>query len=94
VGGGVFEAISHPTRRRLLLLLSRGERSAGDLASHFDDSRPAVSRHLRVLREAGLVGARGDAQRRVYRLEAALLIEVDEWLVAFRRFWRSRRPPV
>ena len=61
----VFAALADPTRRRLLELLAAGERSAGELAAEFDVSRPAVSRHLRVLREAGLVRARGEGQRRL-----------------------------
>jgi DNA-binding transcriptional ArsR family regulator len=73
------------TRRRLLRLLADGERPAGELASYFDESRPAVSRHLRVLREAGLVSARGDAQRRVYRLEPGPMREVEELVVHLRR---------
>jgi DNA-binding transcriptional ArsR family regulator len=79
-----FEALAHVTRRRLLRLLADGEKPAGELASYFDESRPAVSRHLRVLREAGLVSARGDAQRRVYRLEPGRLREVEELIVDLR----------
>ena len=76
-----FEAIAHVTRRRLLRLLAGGEKPAGELASYFDESRPAVSRHLRVLRDAGLVSVRGDAQRRVYRLEPGPLREVEGFIV-------------
>jgi DNA-binding transcriptional ArsR family regulator len=61
----VFEALADPTRRRILELLAAGERSAGDLAGEFDISRPGVSRHLRVLRESGLVRSRGEGQRRL-----------------------------
>jgi DNA-binding transcriptional ArsR family regulator len=81
----VFEAVAHKTRRRLLRLLADGDRPAGELASYFDESRPAVSRHLRVLREAGLVSARGDAQRRVYRLEPGPMRELEELVVHLRR---------
>jgi DNA-binding transcriptional ArsR family regulator len=81
----VFEAIAHKTRRRLLRLLADGDRPAGELASYFDESRPAVSRHLRVLREARLVSARGDAQRRVYRLEPGPMREVEELILHLRR---------
>jgi DNA-binding transcriptional ArsR family regulator len=86
----VFEALADPTRLRLVELLAEGERSAGELASAFTVSRPAVSRHLRVLREAGLVRARSEAQRRVYGLDPAPLAELDAWLAAYRPFWRER----
>lgn len=86
----VFEALADPTRRRILELLVDGERTAGELAAAFDTSRPAVSRHLRVLREAGLVRWRGDAQRRIYRLDPGPLAEVDAWLERYRRFWAGR----
>ena len=86
----VYEAIADPTRRRLLELLGDGERSAGDLAEHFAISRPGVSRHLRVLREAGLVRSRGDGQRRLYSADPAPLAEVDEWLERWRGFWGQR----
>jgi DNA-binding transcriptional ArsR family regulator len=80
----VFEAVSDPTRRRVLELLAERDRTAGELASAFDVSRPAVSRHLRVLREVGLVRWRGAAQQRIYSLEPAPLAELDTWL---RQFW-------
>ena len=83
----VFTALADPTRRRVLELLTTDSLSAGEIAAAFTVSRPAVSRHLRVLREAGLVRARHDAQRRVYELEPAPLLEVDAWLGAYRRFW-------
>jgi DNA-binding transcriptional ArsR family regulator len=86
----VFEALADPTRRRVLELLAIRELTAGEIASVFPVSRPAVSRHLRVLREAGLVRARRDAQRRVYELDAAPLAELDEWLADYRRFWSDR----
>jgi DNA-binding transcriptional ArsR family regulator len=83
-------ALADPTRRRIVELLSERERDAGEIASHFDVSRPAVSRHLRVLREHGLVRARSDAQRRIYSLEAAPLEEIDAWLDKYRGFWANR----
>lgn len=86
----VFEALADPTRRRIVELLADGERTAGELADAFTTSRPAVSRHLRVLRESGLVAWRGDAQRRVYRLDPAPLAELDAWLDRYRRFWAAR----
>jgi DNA-binding transcriptional ArsR family regulator len=83
----VFEALADPTRRTIVELLARKEHSAGELAGHFRMSRPAVSKHLRVLREAGVVRVRGQAQRRIYRLEAGALGEAEEWLARHRRFW-------
>ena len=85
-----FEALADPTRRRIVELLADGERSAGEIASHFRTSRPGVSRHLRVLREHGLVRAREEGQRRVYSLEPAPLAELDEWLARYRGFWANR----
>jgi DNA-binding transcriptional ArsR family regulator len=85
-----LEALADPTRRRIVELLAERERDAGELASHFDVSRPAVSRHLRVLRETGLVSSRGEAQRRVYSLEPGPLAEVDAWLARYRGFWTNR----
>lgn len=83
----VFAALADPTRRRLLELLAAGERSAGELAAEFDISRPGVSRHLRVLREAGLVRTRGDGRRQLYSVDPAPLDEVDAWLARWRGFW-------
>jgi DNA-binding transcriptional ArsR family regulator len=83
-------ALADPTRRRIVELLADGERSAGELASHFPTSRPGVSRHLRVLREHGLVRARGDGQRRMYSLDPAPLAELDDWLQRYRSFWTNR----
>jgi DNA-binding transcriptional ArsR family regulator len=85
-----FEALSDPTRRRIVELLADGERSAGEIASYFPSSRPGVSRHLRVLREHGLVRARGDGQRRLYSLDPAPLAELDDWLSRYRGFWANR----
>lgn len=86
----VFEALADPTRRRLLELLAAGERSAGELAGEFAISRPGVSRHLRVLRDAGLVRERGDGRRRLYSVDPAPLAEVDAWLERWRGFWDQR----
>lgn len=83
-------AIADPTRRRILELLRDGEVTAGDLSEEFSISRPGVSRHLRVLREAGLVHSRVDGQRRVYTLDARPLAELDAWLEPYRRFWGQR----
>lgn len=83
-------AIADPTRRRILELLRDGELAAGELSDEFSISRPAVSRHLRVLREAELVHARVDGQRRVYALDARPLAELDAWLEPYRRLWAQR----
>jgi DNA-binding transcriptional ArsR family regulator len=86
----VFEVLADPIRREILDLLAERERPAGELGAAFDVSRPAVSRHLRVLREAGLVRWRGEAQRRIYSLSPEPLAEVDEWLSRYRRYWAGR----
>ncbi|CAN5199775.1 metalloregulator ArsR/SmtB family transcription factor [soil metagenome] len=85
-----LEALADPTRRRIVELLAERDRDAGDLASHFDVSRPAVSRHLRVLRECALVQSRSVAQRRVYSLDPEPLEEIDAWLSKYRAFWANR----
>jgi DNA-binding transcriptional ArsR family regulator len=85
-----IEALADPTRLRIVELLAEGERSAGELAASFAVSRPAVSRHLRVLREHGLVRSRPQAQRRVYSLDPTPLAELDEWLARYRPFWAQR----
>lgn len=86
----VFDALADGTRREILDLLAHGERSAGDLAERFPVSRPAISRHLRVLRKAGLVRQRKKAQWRVYSLNPDALREVDRWLDTYRVFWAAR----
>jgi DNA-binding transcriptional ArsR family regulator len=83
-------AVADPTRRQLLHLLADGEVSAGELAAHFPVSRPAVSRHLRVLREAGLVTVRTDGRRHLYALDPEPLRELDAWLDPYRRLWAQR----
>jgi DNA-binding transcriptional ArsR family regulator len=85
-----FEVLQEPTRRSILDLLLAQERSVGELVALLDLSQPAVSKHLRVLRDAGLVEARVDAQRRVYRIVPAPLQAVDEWLAPFRSMWAER----
>ena len=85
-----FEALAEPNRRRILDLLLVEERPVGDLVGALTVSQPAVSKHLRVLREAGLVEVRSDGQRRIYRLRADALRAVDEWLEPYRRLWESR----
>ncbi len=83
-------ALADPTRQQIVELLSEGECSAGQIAAEFSTSRPGVSRHLRVLREHGLVRARGDGQRRMYSLDPAPLVELEEWLARYRSFWTNR----
>ena len=83
-------AIADPTRRRILELLAEDERTAGELAESFPTSRPGVSRHLRVLRESGLVHARPEGRRRIYSLDTEPLEELDEWLERYRAFWTNR----
>ena len=85
-----FELLADPTRRRVLDELRAGERSVGDLVERLKMNQPAVSKQLRVLREAGLATVRVVAQRRIYRLDAAGLREVDEWLAPYRDFWNER----
>lgn len=82
-----FEVLAEPRRREILDLLRRSECLVGDLATRLDLTQPAVSKHLRVLREAGLVAVRQDAQRRWYRLRPEPLAEVDAWLAPYRRLW-------
>jgi DNA-binding transcriptional ArsR family regulator len=82
-----FEALADPTRRRIVELVSEGERSAGEIASAFAISRPGVSKHLRVLREHGVIRSRSDGTRRLYSLDGEGLVELDEWI---RRFWTNR----
>ena len=86
----VFDVLAEPNRRRILELLLVAERPVGGLVDALAVSQPAVSKHLRVLREAGLVEARTDAQRRVYRVRAEPLRAVDEWLAPYRRLWATR----
>jgi DNA-binding transcriptional ArsR family regulator len=85
-----LEALADPTRRTIVELLAEGDLSAGDLAKRFETSRPAVSRHLRVLREQGLVQARVEGRRRVYSLDPEPLDELHEWLTHYRSFWTNR----
>jgi DNA-binding transcriptional ArsR family regulator len=82
-----FAVLAEPTRREILDLLRDGERPVGELVDRLDLSQPAVSKHLRVLREAGMVEVRPEAQRRLYRLRLEPLVEIDEWLAPYRRMW-------
>ncbi|HEX8967368.1 MAG TPA: metalloregulator ArsR/SmtB family transcription factor [Chloroflexota bacterium] len=85
-----FEVLAEPNRRRMLDLLRTADRPVQELVTALALSQPAVSKHLRVLREAGFVEVRPDAQRRVYHLRAAPLQAVDAWLEPYRRMWQSR----
>lgn len=85
-----FEILAEPNRRRILDLLRQSELPAGDLVEALAISQPGVSKHLRILREAGLVRVRGDGQRRLYSLDPAPLAEIDAWLAPFREFWTDR----
>jgi DNA-binding transcriptional ArsR family regulator len=85
-----LEIVAEPNRRVILELLLEGEMSVNDLVGHLSLSQPAVSKHLRVLRDGGLVSARRDAQRRVYRLVPEPLVEIDDWLTPFRQAWSRR----
>ena len=89
-GVEALAAVADPTRREILAVLARGEVAAGDLARRFPVSRPAVSRHLRVLREAGLVRSRVEGRRHLYALDPAPLREIDAWLAPYRDLWARR----
>ncbi|MDT4926598.1 MAG: hypothetical protein QOG01_4311 [Pseudonocardiales bacterium] len=84
-----FEVLAEPNRRRILDLLRGGERPVNELVTGLGLSQPAVSKHLRVLREAGLVTVRGDAQRRFYRINPQPLQELDAWLAPYRELWNT-----
>jgi DNA-binding transcriptional ArsR family regulator len=86
----VLQALSDPSRRTVLDTLARGPATAGELAALLPIARPGVSRHLRVLREAGLVEVRQRAQRRVYSLRPEPLAEIDQWLGRYRALWEQR----
>ena len=85
-----FTAIAEPARRQILELLRESERSVNELVQRLDMSQPGVSKHLRVLREAGLVRVRPDGRRRWYGLRAEPLAELDEWLAPYREYWGGR----
>ncbi len=85
-----FDALADPVRRAILEELQRHPRSAGEIARRFPISRPAVSRHLRILRAAGLVSVTRQGRQQIYRLEPKPLSELDAWLVQFRSTWESR----
>lgn len=84
-----FQVLGEPSRQAILDLLRDGERPVGELVEHLHLSQPAVSKHLRVLREAGMVEARADAQRRLYSIRPEPLAELDDWLATYRRLWTT-----
>ncbi|MEO7754929.1 MAG: metalloregulator ArsR/SmtB family transcription factor [Terracoccus sp.] len=86
----VLQALADPSRRTVLQILRDHPASAGELADALPIARPGVSRHLRVLREAGLVEVRPDGQHRIYSLRPEALVEVDEWLADYRALWQNR----
>ena len=84
-----YEVLAEPNRRLILDLLAEDELPVGELVRRLHMSQPLVSKHLRVLRQAGLVSSRTDAQRRIYSIEVGPLAEIDEWIAKFRPFWTS-----
>ena len=84
-----FEVVAEPNRRAILSLLLSSEQSVGEIERRLRMSQPTVSKHLRVLRDAGFVEATVDAQRRLYRLKPEPLQEIDDWLAPFRQFWSA-----
>ena len=82
-----FQALAEPNRQAILDLLRDGERPVGELVERLDLSQPAVSKHLKVLKDAGMVETRPDAQRRLYRIRPEPLAELDEWLAGYRELW-------
>jgi DNA-binding transcriptional ArsR family regulator len=86
----IFDALAEPHRRQILELLRDGQRPVGELVEALGISQPAVSKHLRVLKQAGLVVARPEAQRRLYALRPEPLREIDTWLAPYRRLWAQR----
>src|SRR5437660_9698628 len=85
-----LEVLAEPSRRRILDLLLSSERPVGELVKETELSQPSVSKHLRVLRDSGLVEVRSEAQRRIYRVRPEPMRELDEWLAPYRRLWASR----
>ena len=84
-----LQVLAEPHRLEILALLRGGERPVGDLVDRLGLSQPAVSKHLRVLKDAGLVEARADAQRRLYRIRPEPLAELDDWLASYRELWTT-----
>lgn len=85
-----FAALADPTRLRIVELLAERERTAGEIVARFDMSAPAISQHLKLLRDAGLITVRPDGQRRIHSLERRGLEEIENWVVRMKRFWEQR----
>jgi DNA-binding transcriptional ArsR family regulator len=85
-----LHVLAEPNRQAILDFLRDGESSVGDLVDRLDVSQPAVSKHLRVLKDAGLVEVRTEAQRRIYQIRTEPLVELDEWLAGYRQLWTTR----
>ncbi len=85
-----FAALSDPTRRQIVEILGAGERTAGAIGERFPISAPAVSQHLKALRDAGLVSVRAEGTRRIYSLDPASLAEMEDWFARIRSFWSGR----
>ena len=84
-----FQVLGDPSRHAIVELLRLGERPVGDIVEHLSLSQPAVSKHLRVLKEAGLVDVRADAQRRLYRIRPEPFVELEGWLGGYRELWNE-----
>ncbi|RBP43821.1 ArsR family transcriptional regulator [Roseimicrobium gellanilyticum] len=85
-----FTALADPTRRRIVEMLAEGERTAGEIVARFDMTAPAISQHLKMLREAGLVNVRADGQRRIHSLDQGGFSEMEAWIAKTKRFWENR----
>jgi DNA-binding transcriptional ArsR family regulator len=85
-----LQVLAEPSRQAILDLLRDGELPVGELVARLNMSQPAVSKHLRVLKEAGIVDVRADAQRRLYRIRPEPLAELDDWLASYRKLWTAR----
>lgn len=85
-----FAALADPTRRRIIEILAQGERPAGDISSQFNMTPQAVSQHLKILKDAGLVSVRAEATKRLYAVDKQGLAEIDQWLAGVRSFWGDR----
>ena len=90
VAMNAFDVLAEPTRRQILDLVREEERSVNELVLDLDMSQPAVSKHLRILRDSGFVRSRVDGQKRMYRVEPKAFVEVEDWLEPYRRMWEDR----
>jgi DNA-binding transcriptional ArsR family regulator len=85
-----FTALADPTRRCIVEMLAEGERTAGEIVARFDMTAPAISQHLKLLREAGLISVRADGQRRIHSLDRSGFAEMEAWIARTKRFWENR----